>query len=286
MRARTLAIAGVLALSPTGMALAADCPGNPNAIGVSRVVQIDTTGGPAFGFSHYKVHDFLQDKEVILTFDDGPQAKHTDRVLAALKRHCTKATFFSVGKMALGLPEIIRRVHAAGHTVATHTWSHKNLGSKKNRAIAIEEIEKGISAVKRAVGKPVAPFFRFPFLRDSKETLTHLGKRNLAIFAMDVDTFDFKYRNPRKLAQKAVEKMKAAGKGILLMHDIQPVTGNAILPILDGLQAAGFKVVHMTAAFPVTSLPKYDKAIEKNVKGLGTPGSSRPTSSVVKTITQ
>lgn len=286
MRAQILATAGVLTLCGTGMALAADCPGNPNAIGVSRVVQIDTTGGPAFGFAQYKVHDFLQDKEVILTFDDGPQAKLTDQVLAALKRHCTKATFFSVGKMALGLPEIIRRVHKAGHTVASHTWSHKNLGSKKNKAIAIDEIERGVSAVKRAVGKPIAPFFRFPFLRDSKEGLEHLGKRNIAIFSMDVDSFDFRYRNPKKLADKVISKMKAAGKGILLLHDIQPVTGKATGLILDGLQKEGFKVVHMTAAFPVKSLPKYDKAIEKNVKGLGRPGANRPTSSVVKTVTQ
>ena len=286
MRAQVLAMAGALTISATGAAWAADCPGNPNAIGVSRVVQIDTTGGPAFGFAQYKVHDFLQDKEVIITFDDGPQTKLTDRVLAALKRHCTKATFFSVGKMALALPEVIRRVHKAGHTVASHTWSHKNLGSKKNKAIAIDEIEKGISAVKRAVGKPIAPFFRFPFLRDSKEGLQHLGKRNLAIFSMDVDSFDFRYRNPKKLANVVIKKMKSAGKGILLLHDIQPVTAKATGLILDGLQKEGFKVVHMTAAFPVTSLPKYDKAIEKNVKGLGTPGSTRPTSSVVKTITQ
>ena len=286
MRAQVLAMAGALTISATGAAWAADCPGNPNAIGMSRVVQIDTTGGPAFGFAQYKLHDFLQDKEVIITFDDGPQAKLTDRVLAALKRHCTKATFFSVGKMALALPEVIRRVHKAGHTVASHTWSHKNLGSKKNKAIAIDEIEKGISAVKRAVGKPIAPFFRFPFLRDSKEGLQHLGKRNLAIFSMDVDSFDFRYRNPKKLANVVIKKMKSAGKGILLLHDIQPVTAKATGLILDGLQKKGFKVVHMTAAFPVTSLPKYDKAIEKNVKGLGTPGSTRPTSSVVKTITQ
>ena len=84
MRAQVLAMAGALTISATGAAWAADCPGNPNAIGVSRVVQIDTTGGPAFGFAQYKVHDFLQDKEVIITFDDGPQAKLTDRVLAAL----------------------------------------------------------------------------------------------------------------------------------------------------------------------------------------------------------
>ncbi|MGI9521499.1 MAG: polysaccharide deacetylase family protein [Hyphomicrobiaceae bacterium] len=264
--------------------VAADCPNNPNAIGVSRVVQIDTTGGPGFGLAQYKMHDFLQDKEVILTFDDGPQARLTDRVLAALARHCTKATFFSIGKMALGLPQIIRRVHEAGHTVGSHTWSHKNLGSRKSKAIAIDEIEKGISAVSRAVGQPIAPFFRYPFLRDSDETLDYFRKRNIGVFSMDVDSFDFKYRRPRKLANKVVAKLNRAGKGILLMHDIQPVTAKALPIILDKLKSEGFKIVHMTPAFPGTSLPKYDKAIEKNVRGLGQPGAGRPTSSVVKTI--
>ena len=287
MRAAAIAAAGALTVltSTTGFA-ATSCPDNPNALGVSRVVQIDTTGGPAFGFAHYKIHDFLQDKEVILTFDDGPQAKLTDRVLAALKRHCTKATFFSIGKMALGLPDIIRRVHKEGHTVGTHTWSHRNLAGKKGKTVAIDEIERGISAVKRAVGKPVAPFFRYPFLRDSKESLQHLSKRNIAIFSMDVDSFDFKFRNPKRLANKVMAKLKDKGKGILLMHDIQPVTAKAVPLILDMLKSEGFKIVHMTAAFPVTSLPKYDKAIEKNVRGLGAIGSARPTSSVVKTIQQ
>lgn len=286
MRIAVALSAGVFSLSFIAAAQAQDCPGNPNALGVSRVVEIDTTGAPAFGFAQYKVHDFLQDKEVILTFDDGPQARLTDRILAALKRHCTKATFFSIGKMALGLPEIIRRVHKAGHTVGTHTWSHRNLGSKKNSKIAIDEIEKGVSAVKRAVGKPIAPFFRFPFLRDSKDTITHLAKRNVAVFSMDVDSFDFKFRSPKRLADTIMAKLKKNGKGILLMHDIQPVTAKAMPLILNQLKAEGFKIVHMTAAFPVKSLPKYDKVIEKDVRGLGAPGTQRPTSSVVKTIKQ
>ncbi len=283
-----IVVAAVSSVVLPASVLAQGCPGNPNALGVARTVQIDTTGGPAFGFAHYKIHDFLQDKEVVLTFDDGPQAKLTDMVLAALKRHCTKATFFSIGKMALGLPEIIRRVHKAGHTVGTHTWSHRNLSGKKfskdKAAAAIDEIEKGISAVKRAVGKPIAPFFRYPFLRDSRESFAHLAKRNVGVFSMDVDSFDFKYRSPKKLANKVMAKMKEQGKGILLMHDIQPVTAKALPLILDMLKSEGFKVVHMTAAFPVTSLPEYDKKIEKDVRGLGAPGSVRPTSSVVKTI--
>ncbi len=290
MQKRTIVLAGVAGIFSVTSVVAQTCPGNPRALGVSRTVQIDTTGAPAFGFAHYKVHDFLQDKEVVLTFDDGPQVKLTDRVLAALKRHCTKATFFAIGKMALGMPEIIRRVHSAGHTVGSHTWSHRNLArgkyTGKNLGKAIDEIERGVSAVRRAVGKPIAPFFRFPFLRDSKGTFDHLAKRNLAVFSMDVDSFDFKYRSPKKLAGRVLAKLKANGKGILLLHDIQPVTAKALALILDMLKSEDFRIVHMTAAFPATTLPRYDKAIEKNVRGLGTAGSSRPTSSVVKTIDQ
>ena len=108
----------IAAVGYTSPAAANDCA-NPDAIGVSRTVQIDTTGGPGFGTEHYKANDFLQAKEVILTFDDGPQKFTTEAVLAALAEHCTKATFFSIGKMALGYPEIIRAVSKAGHTIGT-----------------------------------------------------------------------------------------------------------------------------------------------------------------------
>src|SRR5262247_2877241 len=73
------------------------CP-DPNTLGVSRTVEIDATGGPGFGFEHYKAYDFLRLKEVVLTFDDGPQVNYTHAVLEALAAHCTKATFFSIGK--------------------------------------------------------------------------------------------------------------------------------------------------------------------------------------------
>ena len=76
------------------------CPGNPNALGVSRVVEIDTTGGPGFGFEHFKQHDFLREGEVVLTFDDGPWPTNTPAVLKALAADCAKAIFFPIGKHA------------------------------------------------------------------------------------------------------------------------------------------------------------------------------------------
>jgi peptidoglycan-N-acetylglucosamine deacetylase len=257
---------------------------NPNAIGLARTVEIDTTGGPGFGFEQYKAHDFLEQKEIVLTFDDGPQVNTTKAVLEALATHCTKGTFFSIGKMALGLPELIREVARQGHTIGTHTWSHANLGSKKAEKGGIDEIERGLSAVKRAVGQPIAPFFRFPYLQDNQIAIEHLGKRNIAIFSMDVDSFDFKFRSPEQMVKDVMAKLDKKGKGILLMHDIQPVTAKAMLALLDALKASGYKIVHIKAKAPAVSLAEYDAAIEKDVKGLPGPGADKPTSSIVKTV--
>src|SRR4029079_2579064 len=118
-----------------------DCPGNPNALGVARVVEIDTTGGPGFGFEHVKAHNFLRHNEVVLTFDDGPWPGNTPAVLGALAEHCVRATFFPVGKHAMWHPEILRDVAASGHTIGSHTWSHTVL-AKKSAAEAKDEIEK------------------------------------------------------------------------------------------------------------------------------------------------
>src|SRR3954452_24306531 len=137
---------------------------NPNARGIARTVEIDTTGGPGFGWEHFKMHDFLRDHEVVLTFDDGPWPVNTPAVLKALEEHCIKATFFPIGKHATYYPEILKQVGAAGHSVGAHTWSHKDLSRKPYDDLekAKEEIELGISAVRMALGTPAAPFFRFP----------------------------------------------------------------------------------------------------------------------------
>ena len=287
-------VASVIALSselaaaeekvpPAAVKAAKPCA-NPNAIGVARTVQIDTTGGPGFGFEHYKVHDFLADKEVVLTFDDGPQVRTTRAVLDALDAHCTKATFFSIGKMALGLPHIIRDVAKRGHTIGTHTWSHQNLRKRKKGEAAVEEIEKGVSGVSRALGKPTSTFFRFPFLQDSKETLKYLAKRNLGVFSTDIDSRDYMPQTSARLIKYIMGKLEKQGKGILLMHDIKKVTAQAMPKLLDALKAGGYKIVHMTAAGTTKPIAKYTKMVEKHVKGVPTAGNERPTSSIVKTV--
>jgi peptidoglycan/xylan/chitin deacetylase (PgdA/CDA1 family) len=207
------------------------CPGNPEALGVARVVEIDTTGGPGFGFEHFKAYDFLRDGEVVLTFDDGPWPGNTPAVLRALAEQCTKAMFFPIGKHAMWHPEILKQVAAEGHTIGSHTWSHADL-SKLTPDQAKEEIEKGVSAVRVALGQPEASFFRFPALRHSPELLTYLSARNIGIFSTDMDSFDFKMRKPEQVVDSVVSRLKKHGKGIVLMHDFQHPTSLALPELL------------------------------------------------------
>jgi peptidoglycan/xylan/chitin deacetylase (PgdA/CDA1 family) len=259
---------------------------NPNALGVARTVEIDTTGGPGFGFEHFKELDFLRDHEVVLTFDDGPWPENTPSVLKTLAEECTTGIFFSIGKHATYYPEILKQVYAAGHTVGTHTWSHATLTNKKlSEAQRKEEIEKGISAVKWALGgTSPAAFFRFPALQHPPEMVTYLGERNIGIFSCDLDSFDFKASKPQKVIDTVMTKVDKLGKGIILMHDFQKHTAEALPELLRRLKAGGYKVVQMKAKAPVQTLPQYDEELLKDAK-LPTV-SSRPVSSVVQTISE
>jgi peptidoglycan/xylan/chitin deacetylase (PgdA/CDA1 family) len=276
----TLAPTPARAAPPAAPAASTTCS-NPNALGIARTVEVDTTGGPGFGFEHFKQHDFLRNNEVVLTFDDGPWPHNTPAVLAALAAQCTKATFFPIGKHAMWHPEILKQVEEAGHTIGSHTWSHANLAAKKPDE-GKEEIEKGISAIRAALGHPAAPFFRFPVLKHPPELVTYLGERNIAIFSTDMDSFDFKMRKPDQVIQSVMAKLKKHGKGIVLLHDFQHPTAEALPELLNQLKANGYKIVHMKARDTVKTIAKYDEAIQKEEK-LPTV-SSRPTSSVVRTI--
>jgi peptidoglycan/xylan/chitin deacetylase (PgdA/CDA1 family) len=259
---------------------------NPNALGIGRTVEIDTTGGPGFGFEHFKELDFLRDHEVVLTFDDGPWPENTPSVLKTLADECTTAIFFPIGKHSTYYPEILKQVYAAGHTVGAHTWSHAALTNKKlTDDQRKEEIEKGFAAVKWALGGvSPSPFFRFPALQHPPEMVTYLGTRNIAIFSCDLDSFDFKARDAKQVIDVTFKKLDKLGKGIILMHDFHKHTAEALPELLHRLKAGGFKVVAMRAKNPVQVLPQYEEELMKDVK-LPTV-SSRPVSSVVTTVSE
>jgi peptidoglycan/xylan/chitin deacetylase (PgdA/CDA1 family) len=207
-------------------------------------------------------------------------------VLKTLADECTTGIFFSIGKHATYYPEILKQVLAAGHTVGSHTWSHATLTNKKlTEQQRIEEIEKGLSAVKWALGGvSPSPFFRFPALQHPPEMVTYLGTRNIAMFSCDLDSFDFKASSPKQVIDVTMKKLDKLGKGIILMHDFHKHTAEALPELLRKLKDGGYKVVQMKAKTTVQTLAQYDDEILKDAK-LPTV-SSRPVSSVVQTISE
>jgi len=257
----------------------------PDGMGLSRIVEIDTTGGPGFGFEHFKQYDFLRDKEVVLTFDDGPWPENTPAVLRALTDNCIKATFFEIGEHATWHPEITKQVVEAGMTLGTHTWSHKDLARNpyaKDIELAKAEIEMGFSAVHNAAGAPIAPFFRFPALQHPPELLAYMSERNIAVFSADFDSRDFKMRKPEEVITSVMTKLQKHGKGIILMHDFRRATAEALPELLRQLKAGGYKVVHLVPRQMVTTLPKYDEMVSQKDKLSA--NNTRPEGSVLHTI--
>jgi peptidoglycan/xylan/chitin deacetylase (PgdA/CDA1 family) len=259
----------------------------PDGMGLSRIVEIDTTGGPGFGFENFKQYDFLRDKEVVLTFDDGPWPYNTVAVLKALTDNCLKATFFEIGEHANWHPELSKLVAQAGMTIGTHTWSHKDLARNPYASDiekAKEEIEMGISAVHFAADAPIAPFFRFPALQHPPQLMSYLAERNIASFSTDIDSFDFKMHKGEKVVKSVMAKLEKRGKGIILMHDFQHSTAEALPELLRELKEGGYKIVHLVPRVPVATLPKYDALVmEKDKLSVN---NTRPESSVVHTIAQ
>jgi len=206
-------------------------------------------------------------------------------VLKALADECTKAVFFPIGKHATYHPEILKQVAAAGHTVGAHTWSHANLNSKKmTEQLAKDEIEKGYSAVRLALGAAPAPFFRFPELQHGPAAMAYLGSRNIAIFSCDLDSFDFRAKSAEQIVSTVMTKLDKQGKGIILMHDFQKHTAEAMPTLLRRLKAGGYKVVQMKARTTVQTLSEYDEALIKEIK---LPvASTRAVGSVVQTVSQ
>jgi peptidoglycan-N-acetylglucosamine deacetylase len=214
-----------------------------DALGVSRVAEVDTAGGALFG-DQYPPTTLLQKGEVVLTFDDGPHPTFTKEILAALAAQCTKATFFNVGEMAKQFPDIAKQVRAEGHTIGTHTWSHPNLGSLSlERAKA--QIESTITTENAILPNGVAPFFRFPYLSDPKQVRAYLASRNIAVFSTDVDSFDWRTKAPDKIVDNVLKGLTKVDRGIILFHDIHEQTVKALPTVLKELKSHGFKVVHL-----------------------------------------
>ena len=228
-------------------AAGAECPGNSQALGTSRIIEISTANYGRIGTMQYKRTLPLADKEVVLTFDDGPIPPYTTRILQTLASECVKATFFMVGQQARAFPEVVRRVHYLGHTIATHSQHHPMNFSQLAATRVAQEVDQGISATAAALGdrKLVAPFFRIPGLNRSPSVENQLSERGLSVWSADFAADDWRHISSQMVMERALARLERKGKGVLLLHDIQPATALALPHLLRELKARGYRIVHV-----------------------------------------
>ena len=249
IRAAALAAAiGATAALAALPARAEDCPGNPDAIGTSRTVAIDFSQYQRLGTFNYAETIPLADHEVVLTFDDGPIPPHTTNVLNTLSAQCVKALFFLVGEMARAYPDVVRRIRDEGHTIGTHSQDHPLRFDRISETKAQWEIDEGIANVSAALGDGVglSPFFRIPGFGRTDAVENDLAARSLVVFSTDVDADDwFRRIGPSQIISRAMSRLEAKGKGMLLLHDIHPWTAAALPTLLKELKDHGFRIVQV-----------------------------------------
>ena len=228
-------------------------------LGTSRTLVLDTSKGLEVGI-RFKNRLSLGRKEVVLTFDDGPRAKVSEKVLKALNRQEVRATFFLVGQNARANPGLVRAIAAGGHTIGTHTWSHPYM-SKKPLPEAMSQIDRGFAAVNAALKRPpgqvktgskkppnqkAAPFFRFPGLESNLAMRAALKKRGIGAFDIDIEGGDWiRNRTSADVYNRVITQLKQKQRGIILLHDIQPRTAAMVPALLRYLKNNNYKIVHI-----------------------------------------
>ena len=231
--------------------VAQGCPGNPDALGTSRSITIKPGEFSLLGTIQYKQTLPLNDHEVVLTFDDGPIPPYTNSILDTLAANCVKATYFLVGEMARTRPYLVRRIYNEGHTIGTHSQSHP-FGFEHLSMDRVErQVDGGIDSVDAALGDPKALsfFFRIPGFGRTTAIEHFLESKGLVTWSADVDTDDWwRGSTPSAIVDRAMRRLNAKGRGIILMHDIHPATVMALPLLLKQLKANGYHVVQVVAA--------------------------------------
>jgi peptidoglycan/xylan/chitin deacetylase (PgdA/CDA1 family) len=254
MRHVAAAFAAIVGATLFGRTLAeaAPCPGNPDALGTSRTLVVDPTEHPRLGSMQYHETLPLEDHEIVLTFDDGPLPPRSTHVLEILEHECVKATFFLIGKMARTFPDAVRHVRDAGHTIGTHSYGHPLSFHRMPLEKAQVEINEGIASVTSALGDDSgpAPFFRIPGLLRVEGVEHYLATQNIQVWSADEVADDWLRIGPGQVYSRALQRIEANHKGILLLHDIQPKTVEALPYLLRELKRRGYRVVHVVPATP------------------------------------
>jgi peptidoglycan/xylan/chitin deacetylase (PgdA/CDA1 family) len=175
---------------------------------------------------------------VALTFDDGP-GPQTDRLLSALAAYGAHATFFTVGTSAEARPDLLRRMTAAGHLVADHSWSHRGLTTLDKHKIS-DELSRTQIVIGTQTGRPPS-LLRAPYGVVNARVLTVARALKLPIVGWSLDTADARDPDPEAVARRAIEGTRPGS--IILMHDSDPVTVTALPKVLKALAGRGYAFV-------------------------------------------
>ncbi len=218
-------------------------------LGTSRVLSVGTEGGALIGFKSYPRSLQLEDKELVLTFDDGPIAGPTNAVLDALAEEQVGATFFLIGRNAAAHPALVKRMAQDGHTIAYHSQTHPMTLRSLPEAAARANIEAGFASVDHAWGvsraAPNTPFFRYPGFGDSVALNHWLAARNIAIFGTDIWASDWVDMTPHTQLELLMSRIRRAGRGIVLLHDPRSQTAKMLPAFLRALKKENYRIVHM-----------------------------------------
>ncbi len=212
-----------------------------------------------------------------MTFDDGPSAKLTAKLLDLLAARHIKVTFFVIGENVVQHPELVQRAAREGHEIGNHSWSHPYLAKMSDEGVR-QQLQKTDDAIKNAAGtRPtlMRPPYGSLTARQKKWIHDEFGYR---IILWDVDPLDWKRPGPTVVCNRIVKETRPGS--IVLSHDIHPGTIEAMPSTLDQLEAKGFKFVTVSELIRMAR-PESPKAAPK--ERAATPsaiGSPAPTSTI------
>jgi len=219
---------------------------------------------------------------IAMTFDDGPSATLTPKLLDLLAAHHIKATFFVLGEMVAEHPEILARAAQEGHEIASHSWSHPNLAKMSQEGVR-SQLQRTDDQIKSAIGKSPT-LFRPPYgsITEHQKKWIH-DQFGYDIILWDVDPLDWKRPGPAVVRNRILKETRPGS--IVLSHDIHPGTIEAMPSTFDELEAKGFKFVTVSEllgmATPVTPHPKVEPAEKTATKAA--PSATKAAPSAVPT---
>jgi peptidoglycan/xylan/chitin deacetylase (PgdA/CDA1 family) len=247
MRARAIGIVGAFsAFMMAASAATAQICNSPDALGTSRVLKIDTSKIDGFGTSFGSLP--LARGEIVLTFDDGPVSESTSRILDALSWQCVRATFFMIGRRAEALPQLVARVRDDGHTIGSHSYSHRNLDALSHDQ-AVADIQRGYEAVETAAfgsrSEDRPRLFRFPSYKSTPELVSFVRARRGTVASWDLSSQDWRGDAPAIIMDRVRRLLERRDRGVLSFHDNQKNTTVVLPMVLAEIRARGLRVVHL-----------------------------------------